>query len=38
MTLQKSTAVIIFGKPIAIALYSFGLSLLSHNIMALLHG
>lgn len=37
MTLQKFTAVIIFGKPMAIALYSFGLSLLSHNIMALLH-
>lgn len=37
MSLQKFTAVIIFGKPMAIALYSFGLSLLSHNIMALLH-
>lgn len=36
MTLQKFTAVIIFGKPMAIALYSFGLSVLSHNVMALL--
>ncbi|WNS43469.1 TVP38/TMEM64 family protein [Paenibacillus sp. MMS20-IR301] len=36
MTLQKFTAVILFGKPMAIALYSFGLSLVFQNIVALL--